>query len=69
MIESISTLRCSVCGMRESCRRQAENSPWLRQQIDSFRKCCRNTRAMLVVYVALIAALALLSMGLGSLFR
>lgn len=60
MIESISSLHCSACGLREPCHSRGHGSPWMRQQIGAFRRACRNTRAMLGVYVALVAMLFLL---------
>lgn len=60
MIESISTLHCSACSLREPCHTRVHRSPWMRQQIGAFRKACRNTRMMLIVYVALVAMLLLL---------
>jgi hypothetical protein len=66
MIESISTLRCSVCGLRALChQQQAQPSPWIRQQIESFRAGCRNTRIMLAVYAVLVVMLALLCLRLA----
>jgi hypothetical protein len=60
MIESISTLHCSACSLREPCHMRVHRSPWMRQQIGSFRRACRNTRMMLGVYVVLVAMLLLL---------